>query len=856
MKKFALLLLSALALYVTKAQVIGSGSALDFNGTSDYVSVDHDTSLNATKSISIEAWIKAESWHKAQWGNVIVSKDGWQSGDAGYSLRAGDKGILSFNLGNGGSGGWTEITTGQVMNLGQWYHVAGTWDGSTMRIYINGVEQNSQGYTDTIAKTTYDLNIGRITYTAGGTRNFDGEIDEVRVWKKALSETEIRTWMCKRLNNSHSKYSNLMAYYRFDEGTGTTTADSSGSGHTGTLNGTSWSTSGAAIGDESVYDYTGTIEPQYNHTDGSVFKAVKFNGKPEGAQIYIVNDTANVTSNNLDGKIDWSRYYGVFVVGGTNPNYTVFYDYTGNNALDKLPNEQDIVIGYRKNNAAKSWLALTHNFDVDTSFDQVEKCGMPVHREYIGGTDSLPDNVSKYSICEGDSIRINGEWRKTTKDYIDTYKSSLGCDSIVVSSLTVHPNYRITPPVIEICQGDSALIFTTYQKKSGKYASRLSTQAGCDSFVIQELLVHKAYNTYLPDIGICKGDSALIFGVYRSQPGTYTLSLSTVMGCDSTVLQPLVYSNEYDIKLPDLRICKGDSVLILGTYENQAGVYSETYTAVSGCDSVVTQSLFVDPVYDYSLPNVGVCDGDSVFMFGEFRSAAGVYTGNFKTVRGCDSIVTQELEVHKNYDTTIAAVEICNGDSMLILGTYQSIAGTYSVTYNSINGCDSMVSQLLSVVTIDTSITVASNGTLTATATGVSYQWYDCNTGNDISGETGQSYLPMLTGSYGVILDDGNCADTSECYLVDVTSSEEFKVGTGIKLFPNPVNSELQIEFRIDYSNVEWSILDLTGRTLLDGNTQGARVSNIDVSLLSSGTYMIKLKMNNQQTMAVFEKLP
>lgn len=841
---------------LVKAQKPGSGEALEFNGTSDYISVSHNNNLNADSGLTIEAWIKASSWAKAQWQNVIVSKDGWASGDEGYTLRAGDNGKLSFNVGDGGSGGWHEVASGSVMKTGQWYHVAGTFDGTTLRVYINGIEQASAAYSGLIATTTYDLNIGRITYTAGGTRNFAGEIDEVKIWDKALSATELRAWMCKKTTNSHPKYSELLAYYKFDGGTGTSVADSSGNGHTGTINGASWLTSGAAIGDASSYDYTGTIAPSYTHSDGSVFSAIKFKGSPGGAHVYIVNDTANATSNKLDGVVDWSRYYGVFIASGTNPSFTALYDYSGNNELDDIANEERIVLGYRDDNSGTGWSTLTDSMNLDTLLDQVEKCGQPRHREFIGGSDSIPESIKTISICEGDSIQINGIWRSETKVYVDTYTSSLGCDSTIITSLIVNPTYRMTPPPIVICEGDSALIFSSYQKTARKYSSKLTTQNGCDSFVIQELIVNPVYTTTLPDISICKGEKTLIFGVFRSTPGIYYKSLNSVDGCDSTLAQPLVYSKEYDIKLKDVRICSGDSSKILGVFRSVSGVYSETYTANSGCDSVVTQELFVDPNYDYSLPNVGICEGDSIFMLGQFRSTAGIYTGDFKTERGCDSTVTQELEVNKTYSLNLAGETICKGDSIMILGKYEFTEGLYTANLNSIFGCDSVVTQFLTVSSIDTAITVAGNGELTAVATGVTYQWIDCTSGNAISGETSQKYLPLTTGSFAVILENSICTDTSECYLIDVTSNKDFSIGNSIKMFPNPVTSNLQVELNEKFNNVYWKLIDVTGRVVLKGGFGEERFANIDMSTLSGGTYFIEFTSNQNKAVGIVEKMP
>ena len=80
------------------------------------------------------------------------------------------------------------------------------------------------------------------------------------------------------------------------------------------------------------------------------------------------------------------------------------------------------------------------------------------------------------------------------------------------------------------------------------------------------------------------------------------------------------------------------------------------------------------------------------------------------------------------------------------------------------NGSCSDTSSCFSLLcTIDTSIS-ATSSTLTANLSGATYQWIDCNNGNSpIPGVTGQSYTPSSDGTYAVIIDNGNCSDTSSC---------------------------------------------------------------------------------------------
>jgi hypothetical protein len=164
------------------------GNALQFDGSNDYINVPNHSSLNPTGAITVSAWIKADTWAANSWDASIVSKEQWASGSSGYVLRCGDNGKLSFSFSSGG-GSFPEALSGSVMSTGTWYHVAGTFDGSTIKVYINGSEADSTSYSGSIGVSSYPLNIGRGTYAPH--RIFDGTIDDVGIWDRALDTSEI-----------------------------------------------------------------------------------------------------------------------------------------------------------------------------------------------------------------------------------------------------------------------------------------------------------------------------------------------------------------------------------------------------------------------------------------------------------------------------------------------------------------------------------------------------------------------------------------------------------------------------------------------------------------------------------------
>jgi len=101
------------------------------------------------------------------------------------------------------------------MATNTWYHVAGVFDGSTLRIYINGVPVGSAPYTGFHTGSPYPLNVGRDPYDTS--RLFDGMIEEVRIWNVARTQAQIQTDMTRTLTSTTP---GLVVNWRLDEGSG------------------------------------------------------------------------------------------------------------------------------------------------------------------------------------------------------------------------------------------------------------------------------------------------------------------------------------------------------------------------------------------------------------------------------------------------------------------------------------------------------------------------------------------------------------------------------------------------------------------------------------------------------------
>ena len=160
------------------------GSALVFNGTSAKVTINDTASLHLTTAMTLEAWVNP-STIDSTWRDVIYKGDDnfYLSGCSFY----GGVPVAGGRFGSSGTNG-EAYSTGQLA-LGVWTHVACTYDGTTIRLYLNGTQVASKAQTGNMATSTNPLQIGGDSIYG---QYFAGIIDEVRVYNRALSATEIQ----------------------------------------------------------------------------------------------------------------------------------------------------------------------------------------------------------------------------------------------------------------------------------------------------------------------------------------------------------------------------------------------------------------------------------------------------------------------------------------------------------------------------------------------------------------------------------------------------------------------------------------------------------------------------------------
>ena len=296
------------------------------------------------------------------------------------------------------------------------------------------------------------------------------------------------------------------------------------------------------------------------------------------------------------------------------------------------------------------------------------------------------------TICQGQTYTENGFNVSESGVYTQNLTASNGADSIVTLTLNVLPIFN-TELTATICEGQVYTENNFNVSEAGVYTQTLTAVNGCDSIVTLTLNILPSYNTNLTAT-ICQGSELNISGFNVSEAGVYTQNLTSVNGCDSIVTLTVT---ELPIIHTDLTltICEGTSLNLSGFNVSEAGVYTQTHTAVNGCDSIVTLTVTELPTIHTDL-TLTICEGTSLNFSGFNVSEAGVYTQTHTSVNGCDSIVTLTVSVNPTFDTTINAT-INAGETYAEFGFNESEAGTYVQNLQTVNGCDSTITLILDV---------------------------------------------------------------------------------------------------------------------------------------------------------------
>ncbi len=226
----------------TSVNVIINGGSLHFDDSNDRITLG--TAINAVidplNTFTAEAWVYNTSFDNGLGNNVgaIIGNYNTLSVDMQFMLRR-DGTAYQFWVNDSGTTNFKAVSVSNTALLNQWQHVAGVWNGSDLKLYVNGI---LVGTTTGVTGASFKSQLNNPVYLGNNfsSEKFVGNLDEVRLWTRALTVAEIVNNMNCELGASQT---GLLAYYKFNQGFGggnnislTSLIDSSGNNYNGTLN--------------------------------------------------------------------------------------------------------------------------------------------------------------------------------------------------------------------------------------------------------------------------------------------------------------------------------------------------------------------------------------------------------------------------------------------------------------------------------------------------------------------------------------------------------------------------------------------------------------------------------------------
>ncbi|MCH2228708.1 MAG: T9SS type A sorting domain-containing protein [Crocinitomicaceae bacterium] len=449
--------------------------------------------------------------------------------------------------------------------------------------------------------------------------------------------------------------------------------------------------------------------------------------------------------------------------------------------------------------------------------------------------DNVGDGIGNSVSMSHDGLTIaggahGGDVGGTNTGYVRVYEYCVA----TASSIT-----ELTCSSYTVPSGDETYF------SSGLYTDTIININGCDSIITIDLTVN--YSNTVTDVQTACDSFTWIDGItYTSSTNSPTWTLSNAQGCDSIVNLDLTIN--YSNTVTDVQTACDSYTWIDGNaYTSSTNSPTWTLSNAQGCDSIVNLDLTIN----YSNTGTDVqtaCDSFTWIDGITYTSSTNSPTWTLSNAQGCDSVVNLDLTV--NYSNAGTDVQTaCDSYTWIDGNTYTSTTNSPTWTLANAQGCDSIISLDLVISNVDVSIIQLDDFTIQSTASGVSYQWLDCNNNYaPILGETNQSYTTTINGSYAAQVTGNGCVDTSACITIANVGIIENDFGKMFVVYPNPTEGLINVSLGAKYNTIKVEVRDVSGKIL---SVKGfSNVSSFDVSVEGeTGQYILNISSDEERAL-------
>ena len=897
MKKMIFSTILFFTAFMVKSQV-----ALNFDGFNDYVQTEY-LGVTGNGARTIEVWFNRDIATTSQ---GIIAENGQPDGPGTRFTFKVQNNHLRVEI--GGPGLSLEGTT--YLSSDQWYHGAVVFDPSLStnqyKLYLDGILEAEGDFAGINTNTIGNLQIGGRNNEVG---IFDGTLDDLRYWSVARTQQEIADNMNEELCSLPPE---LGAYFKFNEGTPdvnnssiSTLLDEVSPGNNNTLNN---------FGLTSSFGYS-------NYVSGNVTGSLDLNITEvtscedytwsEDGNTYTTSGVYDVVYTNIEGCDSIERLdLTIPTIDNTvtqNTNGTVSADQAGAEYqwLDCDNNDSPI------NNATSQAYLSSFNGNVAVEID-IDGCldtsaCIAVTANTNDNTALALDGVDDY--VETNIAGVSGNGARTVEVWVKVPVNNPNSQSVLVDWGTFATSSRSTFNVLnqklrlevaggginantEINDGQWHHVAYTYdpndndtvrfyidgiQDAAGQI-SNVSINTGTDETIrigkriddnnllngeIDEVRVWDVARSAseiannindefctVPDnmIAYFRFNKGIPFGNNAGiQNETDYISFDTLSatltgleldGSSSNYVVGPLLGEGYQYSFVQMVECGEFTWTLDGNTYNSSQLVEATVTTQNGCDSLVFLDLTVNETFSFS-ETITACEEYVWAEDGNTYNTSGQYTVSYTTLNGCDSTYMIDLTINASEETVLTE-SACNSYTWDENGSTYTSSGLYQVVLLNQAGCDSIITLDLTINTFMATVMNNGDGSFTADQGGLTYQWLNCENSTVINNETDQTFTPIENGQYAVIVDNGTCVDTTECITINNVGLEEQELSS-ISLYPNPTS---------DIFHIDGSFQEIDNVRIFNSVGKEIRFKTIDSSSFdlpdyNSGVYIVQITMSN-----------
>jgi hypothetical protein len=497
--------------------------------------------------------------------------------------------------------------------------------------------------------------------------------------------------------------------------------------------------------------------------------------------------------------------------------------------------------------------------------------GLLVQTDFNGNTGCSPVNLAFQSANLAINSYSQGIYHSGMNFTFTTYNTNY-INNPITSTLNCYAcSDVIVTTNVSACQ--NYFVGGSLQVSSGIYYDTLAEAGGCDSIIVTNLTIYQNPTSANAgsDQNICINAASINANTANIGTGIWSIISGTGnivnindpttginnLGLGNNILRWTISNGSCISSFDDVTIFVGtsssstinqtacDSLTINNNTYYTSGNYTQILQNNVGCDSTINLNLTILNASNFTFNEIA-CNS---YTFNNLTyTQSGSYSQTTTNSNGCDSTITLNLTINSN-DSTLITTSTCNEDYVLNNQTY-STSGTYTQLLQTNSGCDStIIIELTIYPAIDTTISV--NGiTLLSNQTNGQYQWWNCNTNSIVNNATNLDFTPISNGDYAVIINHNGCVDTSNCYGIYTVGMNVIKKDLNVlEIIPNPNDGLFSIQTNLLNAQIE--ITNLQGAIVYQDNlNQTSNIVNLET--IPAGMYFIKL---NNSTSSISKKI-